>query len=305
MAKPIPAASAATARQRVGFAAGQRSIYPVASPIVKWAGGKTQLLKHYSRLFPAEFNRYYEPFLGGGAVFFHLVAKSPNLRATLSDQNVELINCYNMIKNELPSVIRYLKKHKNDSDHFYKVRAQDVDDLSPAERAARLIFLNKTCFNGLYRVNRKGQFNVPFGRYENPKICDEVNLRAAERALCNAKINTANFEAVASLAKKGDFVYLDPPYQPLSTTSSFTGYTRNSFGEADQIRLANMFKKLTDKGCYAMLSNSDTPFIRELYEDFNIETVYANRAINSKADKRGRVAEVAILNYSPDDFNCD
>ncbi len=305
MAKPIPAASAATARQRVGFAAGQRSIYPVASPIVKWAGGKTQLLKHYSRLFPAEFNRYYEPFLGGGAVFFHLVAKNPNLRATLSDQNVELINCYNMIKNELPSVIRYLKKHKNDSEHFYKVRAQDVDDLSPAERAARLIFLNKTCFNGLYRVNRKGQFNVPFGRYENPKICDEVNLRAAERALCNAKINTANFEAVASLAKKGDFVYLDPPYQPLSTTSSFTGYTRNSFGEADQIRLANMFKKLTDKGCYAMLSNSDTPFIRELYEDFNIETVYANRAINSKADKRGRVAEVAILNYSPDDFNCD
>lgn len=263
------------------------------------------MLKHYSRLFPAEFNRYYEPFLGGGAVFFHLVAKNPNLRATLSDQNVELINCYNMIKNELPSVIRYLKKHKNDSEHFYKVRAQDVDDLSPAERAARLIFLNKTCFNGLYRVNRKGQFNVPFGRYENPKICDEVNLRAAERALCNAKINTANFEAVASLAKKGDFVYLDPPYQPLSTTSSFTGYTRNSFGEADQIRLANMFKKLTDKGCYAMLSNSDTPFIRELYEDFNIETVYANRAINSKADKRGRVAEVAILNYSPDDFNCD
>lgn len=285
--------------------AGQRGIYPVASPIVKWAGGKTQLLKHYTRLFPAEFNRYFEPFLGGGAVFFHLVAKNPNLRATLSDQNVELINCYNMVKNELPSVIRYLKKHKNDGEHFYKVRAMDVADLSPAERAARLIFLNKTCFNGLYRVNRKGQFNVPFGRYENPKICDEVNLRAAERALCNAKINTANFEAVLSQAKRGDFVYLDPPYQPLSTTSSFTGYTRNSFGESDQERLRDVFKKLTDKGCYAMLSNSDTPFIRELYDAFNIETVYANRAINSKADKRGRVAEVAILNYSPEDFDCD
>jgi len=298
LAKPIPAVSAATARGRAGFMTGQHAIYPVASPIVKWAGGKTQLLKHYTRLFPTEFNRYFEPFLGGGAVFFHLVAINPSLRAFLSDSNVELINCYNMVKNELPSVIRHLKKHKNEKDHFYKVRALDVADLTPAERAARLIFLNKTCFNGLYRVNRKGQFNVPFGKYENPKICDEINLRAAERALCNTKITTANFEAVVSQAKKGDFVYLDPPYQPLSTTSSFTGYTRNSFGEEDQVRLANAFRKLTDKGCYAMLSNSDTPFIRELYDDFNIETVYANRAINSRADKRGRVAEVAILNYS-------
>ena len=281
----------------------ERAIYPVASPIVKWAGGKTQLLKHYTRLFPAEFNRYFEPFLGGGAVFFHMVAKNPNLRAVLSDSNVELINCYNMVKNELPAVIRQLKKHRNDKHHFYKVRAMDVSGLTPAERAARLIFLNKTCFNGLYRVNRNGQFNVPFGRYNNPKICDEVNLRAAERALCNAKIITANFEAVSAQAKEGDFVYLDPPYQPLSTTSSFTSYTRNSFSSEDQERLAQLFQKLTDKGCYAMLSNSDTPFIRELYSGFQIETVYANRAINSKAEKRGRVAEVAILNYSPDDFD--
>lgn len=270
---------------------------------MKWAGGKTQLLKHYTRLFPAEFNRYFEPFLGGGAVFFHMVAKNPGLRAVLSDSNGELVNCYNMVKNELPSVIRLLKKHRNDKHHFYKVRAMNVSGLTLPERAARLIFLNKTCFNGLYRVNRKGQFNVPFGRYDNPKICDEVNLRAAELALCNAKIVNANFESVLSQAKKGDFVYLDPPYQPLSTTSSFTSYTRNSFGIEDQARLAEVFKKLTDKGCYAMLSNSDTPLIRDLYDDFHIETVFANRAINSKADKRGRVAEVAILNYSPEDFD--
>jgi len=302
LAKPIPAVSAATARQRAAFIAGQHAIYPVASPILKWAGGKTQLLKHYTRLFPSEFNRYFEPFVGGGAVFFHMVARNPELRAFLSDSNVELINCYNMVKNELPAVIRHLKKHKNDSAHFYRVRGLDVAQLTPAERAARLIFLNKTCFNGLYRVNRKGQFNVPFGKYENPKICDEVNLRAAERALCNTKVSTANFDSVLSQARRGDFVYLDPPYQPLSATSNFTGYTSNSFGEKDQERLANMFRKLTDKGCYAMLSNSDTPFIRELYSDFNIETVYANRAINSKGDKRGRVAEVAILNYSPDDL---
>jgi len=256
------------------------------------------LIKHYTPLFPAEFNRYFEPFLGGGAVFFHMVAKNPNLRAVLSDSNVELINCYNMVKNDLGSVIRLLKKHRNDKHHFYAVRALDVSQLSPAERAARLIFLNKTCFNGLYRVNRKGQFNVPFGRYTNPKICDEVNLRAAERALCNTKIVTANFEAVAAQAKQGDFVYLDPPYQPLNATSNFTSYTRNSFGVSDQERLANLFKKLTDKGCYAMLSNSDTPLIRELYSEFRIETVYANRAINSKGDKRGRVAEVSIINYS-------
>jgi len=274
----------------------------VATPILKWAGGKTQLLKHYAPLFPAEFNRYFEPFVGGGAVFFHMVAKNPNLRATLSDQNVELINCYNMVKNDLAAVLRHLKKHKNDKEHFLKVRAMDVDDLTPPERAARLIYLNKTCFNGLYRVNRNNQFNVPFGSYEKPKICDEINLRAAERALCNTKIITANFEAVASQAKEGDFVYLDPPYQPLSTTSSFTSYTRHSFGAEDQVRLAEVFRKLTDKGCFAMLSNSDTPLIRELYHGFRIETVYANRAINSKGDKRGRVAEVAVLNYSPE--NC-
>lgn len=300
MVKRLPAVRTAAAHRRLDSGIAPPDIYPVATPILKWAGGKTQLLKHYTRLFPAEFNRYFEPFLGGGAVFFHMVAKNPNLRAVLSDSNVELINCYNMVKNDLASVVRHLKKHRNDKHHFYKVRAMDVADLTPAERAARLIYLNKTCFNGLFRVNRKGQFNVPFGRYDNPKICDEVNLRGAERALCNAKIVPANFDEVVAQAKKGDFVYLDPPYQPLSTTSSFTGYTRNSFGVEDQARLAEVFRKLTDKGCYAMLSNSDTALIRDLYDDFYIETVYANRAINSKADKRGRVAEVAVLNYSAD-----
>lgn len=289
MAKPLPAVSAASARESL--------IYPVATPIIKWAGGKTQLLRPYSKIFPTEFKRYFEPFLGGGAVFFHMVARHPELKAVLSDCNVELINCYNMVKNDVGAVIQNLKTHRNEKEHFLKVRALDVANLSPAERAARLIFLNKTCFNGLYRVNRKGQFNVPFGRYNNPKICDEINLRAAQIALCNASITANNFEAVIAQAKKGDFVYLDPPYQPLSPTSNFTGYTSASFRIDDQARLAAAFKKLTDKGCLAMLSNSDTPVIRELYSDFQIETVYANRAINSKSDRRGRVAEVAIFNY--------
>lgn len=296
MAKRLGAVSAATASQRVGSAG---VIYPVATPILKWAGGKTQLLKYYSSLYPAEFNRYFEPFVGGGAVFFNQIAKNPNLRAVLSDSNAELINCYNMVKNDVGTVIRLLKKHRNDKEHFLRVRALDVANLSPQERAARLIFLNKTCFNGLHRVNRKGQFNVPFGKYTNPKICDEVNLRAAAIALCNTKLTVSNFETVLSQAKEGDFVYLDPPYQPLNATSSFTSYTSNAFKETDQERLRNVFKKLTDKGVHAMLSNSDTPLIRELYDGFRIETVYANRAINSKGDKRGRVAEVAILNYSP------
>lgn len=269
----------------------------IATPFLKWAGGKSQLLSTFAPMFPQDFGRYFEPFLGGGAVFFHLRSQHPNLSAVLSDSNQELINCYLSVQESVDELIFSLKRHRNDRHHFYRVRAEDVSRLTETERAARMIFLNKTCFNGLYRVNRKGQFNVPFGKYSNPKIVDERNLMAAAAALKNARIICAPFEAVLARASRGDFVYMDPPYQPLSTTSSFTGYTRNSFGESDQIRLAETFKSLTRRGCLVMLSNSDTPFTRSLYEGFRLETVRATRAINSKAERRGRINELVVLNY--------
>lgn len=264
---------------------------------MKWAGGKSQLLSTFGRYFPKSFNRYFEPFLGGGAVFFHLVARNPGLDAVVSDSNNELINCYKMIQTNLDELVSELKRHRNDKHYFYKVRAMDISGMSECERAARMIFLNKTCFNGLYRVNRKGQFNVPFGKYTNPRIVDERNLIAVRSALANARIVCAPFDVVLTKAARGDFVYLDPPYQPLSSTSSFTGYTRHSFGEEDQKRLTRTFDALTRRGCLVMLSNSDTDFVRDLYSSYRTETVKATRAINSRADRRGRINELLILNY--------
>jgi DNA adenine methylase len=268
-----------------------------ASPFLKWAGGKSRLLQTFDRYFPASFNstknRYFESFIGGGAVFFHL---SPH-KAVISDLNPELINCYTVIKDNVEELIVALRKHKNDKDHFYRVRALDTDKLTPVERAARLIFLNKTCFNGLYRVNSRGQFNVPFGRYTNPKICDELNLREVSFALAGVDINCGPFEAILKRARKGDFIYLDPPYQPVSATSNFTGYTATCFGNSDQERLADVARILSKRGCLIMLSNSNADFVRDLYRDFRIETVHTSRAINCKADRRGRIAELLIMNY--------
>lgn len=268
-----------------------------AVPFLKWAGGKSQLLSTFKDFYPKNFNRYFEPFLGGGAVFFNLAALTPGLKSFISDCNPDLINCYKMLRDEPDAVIEALRKHRNDKHHFYKIREQDGSDLDSAERAARMIFLNKTCFNGLYRVNRKGQFNVPFGKYKNPKIVDQQNIMAVSKVLANADISCQPFEKVVAKARQGDFVYLDPPYHPLSTTSSFTGYTSVSFNFADQERLATVFKTLTQRGCYVMLSNSDIEPIRELYSDYRTETVLANRAINCNAERRGRINELLILNY--------
>lgn len=264
---------------------------------MKWAGGKGQLLKAFEAYYPETFKRYFEPFIGGGAVYFELGSKVPKLRATISDYNDELINAYQTVQGCVEELILELRKHQNDSEHFYKVRALDTTKLSPIARAARLIYLNKTCFNGLYRVNRSGQFNVPFGKYKNPRIVDETNLRMASELLQNTEIYCCGFDDTLKRAKKGDFVYLDPPYQPISTTSNFTSYTAKSFSAHDQERLADFVQRLHKRGCYVMVSNSDNELITSLYRDFNIHRVLATRAINCKGNLRGRISELVITNY--------
>ncbi|MNK84153.1 Modification methylase DpnIIA [compost metagenome] len=266
-----------------------------ASPFLKWAGGKGRLLAQYQPLFPQSFERYFEPFVGAGAVFFHL---NP-AEAHISDVNPELVNAYTIIRDQVDALIEILGGYQHDRDFYYALRAQDPNTLAPAERAARIIYLNKTCFNGLYRVNRRGQFNVPFGDYKNPRILDEAGLRAASAALQGVSVMHQGFDAVLAEAKSGDFVYFDPPYHPLSPTASFTSYAADDFGPEDQIRLAAVFRRLDAKGVKLMLSNSDTPFIRDLYEGFHIQQVWAPRAINRDATKRQGVAEVVVTNYAP------
>lgn len=269
-----------------------------ASPFLKWAGGKSQLLSTFDEFFPENFNRYFEPFVGGGAVFFHMTGRvDDGLAAHLSDLNDELINCYSVVRDNVEQLIKALKKHRNESEYYYAVRAMDTSRMNAVQRAARLIYLNKTCFNGLYRVNSRGEFNVPFGSYKNPRTCDEDNLRAVSEALQHTKLVHQHFADALKEARKGDFVYLDPPYQPLSATSNFTSYTSKCFGEADQKKLAKVFAELDRRGCKVMLSNSDNEFVQELYAGFRQETVYANRAINCRADRRGRISELLVLNY--------
>lgn len=271
-----------------------------AEPFLKWAGGKGQLLKQYEVFFPGKFNNYLEPFVGGGAVYFHLFSTgriTSDKDIFLIDSNEELINCYLVVKEDAKKLIKMLSdnKYKNDKNTFYEIRTEEpVDSL---ERAARTIYLNKTCFNGLYRVNSKGKFNVPFGKYKNPLICNKENLGAVSKALQSANIKLGDFSMCLDLAQKNDFVYFDPPYQPLSQTSSFIGYTKDLFRENDQERLAEAFRKLDKKECKVMLSNSDTKLARELYKGFRIETVFAKRAINCKPSGRGEISELVILNY--------
>ena len=266
-----------------------------AGPFLKWAGGKGRLLAQYQPLFPEKFGRSFEPFVGAGAVFFHLAPGE----AHLSDVNPELVNAYTVIRDQVDALISTLAGYQHDRDFYYALRAVDPETLSPVERAARIIYLNKTCFNGLYRVNRRGQFNVPFGDYKNPRICDEAGLRAANAALQGVSVTHQGFDAVLAEAKSGDFVYFDPPYHPLSPTASFTSYAADDFGPEDQIRLAAVFRRLDAKGVKIMLSNSDTPFIRDLYEGFHIQQVWAPRAINRDASKRKGVPEVVVTNYVP------
>ncbi len=274
--------------------------YALPRPFLKWVGGKTQLLPELMRRVEqiGGFDRYHEPFVGGGALFFELF-RTGRLRkkAWLSDNNPRLIETYQGVRDHVDEVIALLQRHKkrHSEDYFYKIRATVPATL--AQRAARIIYLNKTCYNGLYRENSKGQFNSPFGRYKNPQICDEDNLRAVAKALKKARIEHRHFETVVDKAEAGDLVYFDPPYHPVSKTASFTGYDRGAFPEDSQRLLARVYDQLAEKGVYVLLSNSMTPFIEDLYRDFTIDAVSANRAVNSRADRRGKVAEALVRNF--------
>lgn len=267
----------------------------LAQPFLKWAGGKRQLLPEIRKYVPKKFNTYYEPFVGAGAVLFDIQPK----KAVINDINLELINTYKVIKDNVDELIEDLKKHKNEKDYFYEIRdldrKEEFKELSLVERSSRIIYLNKTCFNGLFRVNSQGQFNVPFGKYKNPQIVNEIVLRAVHNYLNSNDVTILNedFETVVANAKKGDFIYFDPPYDPVSDTSSFTGYSLDGFNKDDQIRLRDTFVELDKKGCKVLLSNSATDFIKDIYKDFHIEIVSASRNINSVASKRGKIDEVA------------
>lgn len=265
-----------------------------AAPFLKWAGGKGQLLEQILARMPREIpGMYVEPFLGGGAVFFELARLGRIKRARLSDRNPELVGTYVSVRDELPAVIHALGAHFNDEAHYYAVRALDPSKLSPPERAARMIFLNRVGYNGLYRTNASGLFNVPFGRYKNPKICDVEGLSHASKALQIAEISVADFAVTCAGVGVGDVVYLDPPYVPMSKTSSFTSYS-GRFDEPEHRRLSDTFNELVELGAFVLLSNSDTKLSRSLYTGFKITTVEATRAINSNVAKRGVVREVLV-----------
>ena len=270
----------------------------LVKPFVKWAGGKRQLMDEILKYVPKSISTYYEPFLGGGAVWFELQPKT----YVVNDINSEMINVYRTIQTDVDALIAELKQFRNEEETFYQVREQDrspeFQNLSSVQRAARIIFLNKTCFNGLFRVNSQGFFNVPFGRYKNPDITNEATLRAVNSYLKKAKgeIRNVDFAEAVADAQPGSFIYLDPPYDPVSDSSSFTGYTLDGFGRQEQERLKRLCDDLHNRGCQFLVSNSATPFIKELYADYNIEIVQANRAINSVGANRGRVDEVLIWN---------
>jgi len=264
-----------------------------ARPFLKWAGGKSRLIPQYTPYFPSHYRTYYEPFLGGGAIFFHL--QPP--RAVLSDVNAELVNVYTCIRDHLEEVIQQLESHARQHchDYYYQIRA--LHPSTSVQRAARFIYLNRTCFNGLYRENSKGQFNVPMGRYQKPKICDRELLKAVSKILQPIQIHQQSFTAVLEVAHAQDFVYFDPPYQPISATSDFTSYSRGTFTTADQTQLAQVFSTLASRGTKVMLSNSDCPFMHELYKNYNIHPIQASRSINSNPQKRGKIAEILVTSW--------
>ena len=272
------------------------------APFVKWAGGKTSLLPDLLPHVPHRLTSYYEPFLGGGALFFGICARTTSFSAHLSDTNEELINAYRVIKESPDELISFLSRFQKEYDsapdqsaYFYKKR--DWRPTGRVESAARLIFLNKTCYNGFYRVNSKGVFNVPFGRYKNPRILNSGSIRAVSQVLQNtrAELRTIDYKDALAPCGTADFIYLDPPYQPPSKTSSFTDYTAGGFSEKDQEELAEEFGKLADKGCMVLLSNSDTGFTRHLYHDFEITKVTVNRPINSVGTRRKGYRELIVL----------
>jgi DNA adenine methylase len=262
-----------------------------ARPFVKWAGGKRQLLRELLKHVPPSYGRYFEPFLGGGALFFALRPRA----AILADVNERLIRTYTGVKDDVERVIALLKTYKHEPKFFYGMREVDIDAASDSEVAAWFVYLNKTGFNGLYRVNKDNRFNVPFGRYENPRICDVRALRACSLALAKTELKVGDFERIAARAKRGDFVYFDPPYAPLSATSSFTSYTSKGFGIDEQTRLRDLARNLKKRGVHVLLSNSCAPSVRELYaRGFQTIEVRATRMVNSKAGGRGAITELVI-----------
>jgi DNA adenine methylase len=270
----------------------------VPRPFMKWVGGKTQLLEQLVSRIPEDIGTYYEPFIGGGALFFAL---KPS-KAVLGDYNSELIGTYKAVRDCLPELVEILEGHYYEKNYFYSVRSLDPKTLSPTQAAARTIYLNRTGFNGLYRVNSKGQFNVPFGRYSNPLICDHHNLEACSSLLHQADLRQGSYEQVLASAQNGDFAYLDPPYVPLSKTSNFTGYIPGGFGTEDQEKLAQLLVDLDSRGVRFMLSNAGSEASRALYKDLpidglRIETVQARRSVNSRTSGRGKVDEILVLNY--------
>jgi DNA adenine methylase len=273
-----------------------------AQPFLKWAGGKAGLLRQLGEFFPHEIDRYFEPFLGGGAVFFHLKHRFPDLRPFLRDGNKELINCYRIVRDRPEELMQLLDEHAkgfrtDGGEYFYKIRKQHdlTDDLA---RAARTVFLNKTCFNGLYRVNANGEFNTPVGSNKNPTLYSRDNLLVVSEVLQTAQLEAQDFRKVLDEARRGDFIYFDPPYLPISVYSDFKRYTTDQFREADQVELARVFRELDDKGCRMVLSNSEHPRTRELYAGFPIQVVSAPRFINCKPGGRGNISEVIVSNTS-------
>jgi DNA adenine methylase len=271
-------------RKRGGAAGGPR-------PFLKWAGGKRQLLVELRQHVPEKINTYHEPMVGGGALFFAIKPR----KAVLSDSNERLVRTYRGVRDAVEDVIGLLSGYPHSKPFFLDLRAREIDSGTDAEVAAWMIYLNKTCFNGLYRVNSKDRFNVPFGHYKDPLICDAELLRACSTTLRSVKIEHEDFKAVGSRARPGDFVYFDPPYVPVSTTASFTSYTKGGFGVDDQRRLRDVAGKLKRKGAHVLLSNSSTPLVHQLYgEGFEHREVLAKRAINSKGSARGPVGELII-----------
>ncbi|MGN0031119.1 MAG: DNA adenine methylase [Candidatus Gastranaerophilaceae bacterium] len=266
-------------------------------PIVKWVGGKRQLMFELLKNMPQNYNRYFEPFIGGGALFFELQPDN----AYISDMNEELINLYQVVRDNVDELITDLQKHDISKEYFMEIRnidrTEDYKNWSDVQKASRFIYLNRTCFNGMYRVNSKGEFNVPFGHYKNPRIVDENNLINCSNLLQRTEIKHADFSEILTKVQEGDFVYFDPPYVPLSETSSFTSYTKDGFDLDMQIKLRDVCNELNLMGVKFLLSNSDTKFVNELYENYNIKKVFASRQINANADGRGKITEVLVRNY--------
>lgn len=269
----------------------------MSKPVIKWVGGKRQLMEDIKKNMPKEYNKYFEPFIGGGALFFELKQEE----AIINDYNHELTNLYEIIKNKPKELIKDLAKHQNTEEYYYSIRELDrkpnYKRMSNVKKASRFIFLNRTGYNGLYRVNKQGQNNVPFGRYTEPKILDKENILACSETLKSTIILTGDFENIKEYIKKGDFVYFDPPYTPLNATSNFTAYTDKGFDDNMQFRLKKLCDYINSIGAYFLLSNSYTDFILNLYSEYKIVTVEANRALNCKANGRGKIKEVLVRNY--------